>query len=271
MMAPAIRPPAKCYVRYVINGYETFFKDFDNNFSVFLCQGERSIKSLMQDEANKQSIFIKGGYARLQDFNIQKRCKNLTNPKILYMPTHGAGSSLVPFSFEILKLARTADVICKAHPDSYHKEPESKILDKFRLGGITVIDESINSESWLENADIFLTDFGGSTLLGLYFQRPTIFLNPPKEINHFDYLRLNIGNIEPIELYLRKFYPSIDFENRIELCSDLIIKSIKNFDNEKLLSLRDEIFYTGDKLAGEIFAEALIKIRQAVNHPNFGK
>lgn len=246
------------YIRYMVNGNEFTLGKINDISNIFFCQGKRNIQILKKFFHKKGNIYVEGGYARLQNLKIDKVYKIKKNPKIFYIPTHG-NSSIKYYYREIINLSNYFDVFAKFHPDTYTDCEEKDILNKFRNSNIKIIEENLDPESWLTSSDIFISDFGGSTLLGLYLNKPTILLDPPEETNHYDFLRQNQNDIEPSEILLRNFLTTLKYKDKHYLDYKFIKKEIKSFSIKKQKKLRDLFFFNKTELPGKIFAKFLLK------------
>ena len=67
--------------------------------------------------------------------------------------------------------------------------------------------ESHENENWLLNTDLFIGDFGGSTILGLYFNVPTILLDPPNMSDQKKLLFKNMKELYPLIIIHLNPYP----------------------------------------------------------------
>ena len=249
---------ANSYVRYMVNGNEFTLGKINSVSNVFFCQGRRNIEILKKYFHKHENIYVEGGYARLQNLKVDKRYKKKKNPKIFYIPTHGFNSSMKYFYTEIINLSNYFDVYAKFHPDTYNDEKEKEILDKFINSKIKIIEENLDPESWLTLSDILISDFGGSTFLGLYLNKPMVLLDPPEETNHLEFLRQNKRHLEPSEILLRKHFTTLKYKKKENLNQKFIEQEIRAFSITKQKKLKDLFFFNKKEIPGKIFAKFLL-------------
>lgn len=180
---------AKSYVRYMIQGFESFaYHPRNFHFSLFLCQSNYQREKLKNALPNARCEIM--GYPRLDDFFLQdtlpeavKSYQSKTHKTILYLPSHEPRGTIRKYLSTLVNLSDEYNVIVKPHPDCFTENPtifenlqEHENLHVVRKG-------SVHDWALFRLADYVFVDCGGSVFATIYTQKNILFLHNENRVN----------------------------------------------------------------------------------------
>jgi len=180
---------------------------------------------------------------RKKKYNVFKSINNILKKKkqnILYAPSHGGYGSIKCFTKNVTLSSRFFNFYVKPHLDIEFESPEYlKILKKLQF---KIVDEDFFKTIEFANIDLIISDYGGSSLLPVFFCKPGLILTGSR-----------IPNLQ--KFLIAQGVPSVDKEN-------FGIKNIIFSLTEKNMQLHcslGNLFYSSKKDNGKKIAFYLKK------------
>lgn len=216
------------------------FGEYSYNFFLDFFKKEK-IKVIGNPRFDKINLnkFNKKKYSILKNlYSILKKKKQ----NILYCPSHGGYGSIETFVRNISFSLRFFNFYVKPHLDIEFESPQS--LEILKNLGCKIVNEDFFKSVEFENVDLVISDYGGSSLLPVFFSKAGLILRGNKVLNLQRFL-------------IDKGVPSVSKKN-------FGIKDIIFSLTEKNVELHcslSKIFYSNKKYSG-------IKIASYLKHEN---
>lgn len=198
--------------------------------------------------------------------------KNRLEPSkktVLYMPTHGALSSLRNYFDCFVGLKEKYNLIVKFHSMTIWRDPESVELHK--NSGFLVYGDNVNIMPLLRAADIVVTDTSGAIFDALLTEKPLVIIDVPlsgvrrelDRIGIFRGLTTYEGSIEQImkkDQY--RIGPVVNLPIQMENAIEVAEKEFMKFRSRRL-EWRKKLFSYVDGKDGRRAADEILKFKNS--------
>lgn len=131
---------------------------------------------------------------------------NPNKPTILYAPTYGELSSIVPWAEKLSRLSHEYNIITKLHHGTLYKKSELKALKTAKRHLKNIVSDSNINFALLKQADYVITDNSGFIFDAINADKKTILLNW-SEMDTLLTDNRTFSSVDSPEQQVRKFLP----------------------------------------------------------------
>lgn len=163
----------------------TYERDF-SGYALCLCAGQRQVDRLLRHTPNRHARWAIIGYPKFESIRAMPPLFDNDRRTLIYCPTWRKGgiSSIELFLDDrdaIQQLTDRYNLAVKPHPNIFSPSRpyfDQSIVDRLEsIPDIRLI-RSGNVMPWFAQADLFIGDISAAGYEWLYFNRPSVFLNP---------------------------------------------------------------------------------------------
>ena len=266
--SPLIKSIKKVRVQYGQSKDAFEFGDWNRYFDLILAQGPYSAQHF---RALTQCVEI--GFPKFDDWFNGKidgadagELKSKMDPRkktLLYLPTHGALSSLEKYREIFSALRNKYNILVKFHPRTVWHDSGQVLF--YKNNGFATYDDSADILPMLKIADIVISDSGGAAFDALLAEKSLVILDVPIAAEETGELQTQENSIEQVIKRERKrIGPVVDSPDKLESALEI---AEQEFFEERRREWRGKLFSFVDGKDGERAAREILRFKN--RGPNY--
>lgn len=254
------------YLQHSLVSLHMAYRDgaFDHYQTIF-CAGPHhinEIKAIEQIKGLKYENLVEHGYSKLDQIlksDKSFKAKSSSSSKhVLIAPSWGKNGIVETIGFEIIDilLKDKFKVTLRPHPQTIKlsKDKVDNILAKHSGNPLFSLDTEMSSQTSLKESDLMISDWSGAALdYAFGLNKPVLFIDVPRKINNFDYLKIKI---QPLEVKVRSEIGEILSLENLTYISAKIDNLLKNYDIKRQNTVKEQMVFnigSADKIgAGKL-------------------